>query len=88
MPQAQQNITEWVQSGYNDGPLLLYQYPQPFGKQLRLKSYQLEVPDRLPNDPQTEIIYPHAVTLSAVDTGGGASLGGSLAPSPLVHVIT
>ena len=41
----------------------------------KLKSYRPEVPDRLPNDPQPEIIYPHAVALSAVDTGGGASLG-------------
>ena len=35
----------------------------------KLKSYRPEVPDRLPNDPQPEIIYPHAVTLSAVETG-------------------
>ena len=40
-----------------------------------MKSYRPEVPDRLPNDPKLEIIYPHAVTLSAVDTGGGAGLG-------------
>ena len=63
----------------------------------KLKSYRPEVPDRLPNDPQPEIIYPHAVALSAVDTGGGASLGEGaklpllvvpLAPRPCNNLIT
>ena len=41
----------------------------------KLQSYRPEVSNRLPNDPQPKIIYPHTVALSAVDTGGGAGLG-------------